>query len=76
MNVRTKPGGRETQIPARGPSPLARLLYFLGAPAVGLVVVVFSRGFGWSLAQMLQVGAIAGALYVLVATPLLLARRG
>jgi hypothetical protein len=29
----------------------------------------------WSVALMLEVGAIAGALYVLIATPLLLGRR-
>jgi hypothetical protein len=76
VTVSTKSAHRaDSQIPSRRPSARARVLYFLGGPGLGLLVIAASLLFGWSLAAMLEVGAVSGALYVLIATPLLLARR-
>ncbi|MGH2710829.1 MAG: hypothetical protein ACRDH9_06470 [Actinomycetota bacterium] len=74
--MRTKPvDRRESPIPVKRPSPRARALYFLGGLPLALLVIALSRLLGWSLALMLEVGAVAGAVYVLIATPLLLGRR-
>jgi hypothetical protein len=47
----------------------------MGGPTLGLFIILASHLLGWSLVTMLEVAAVAGVLYVLVATPLLLARR-
>jgi hypothetical protein len=76
MTVRTKPlDHRDSPVPFRRPSPRARALYFLGGLPLALLVIALSQFLGWSMVTMLEVGAVAGALYVLVATPLLLGRR-
>jgi hypothetical protein len=76
MNVEAKDRrSAKPLIPTRRPTTRDRILYFLGAPVLALIIVSLTLIFDWSKDTMLLAGLILGSVYVLVATPLLLGRR-
>ena len=76
MDVGTKLGRHpKPLIPTRRPTKRERVLYFGVAIVGGIILDALALILDWSRTSLLLSGFVFVAVYVLVATPLLLGRR-